>query len=540
MTIVAPSDNIISYLTQETAVDLMNPPPKTKDFGILDIRAESIKTPPQFTEEATIMAMKNLGISADDLVLLSSRTDAGTTFSDDSEMKLQIMNELEKKRFEAIEKVIEERNRILMMADTKVPIPKTIDENNDELDQNIIAATGKSQSSRKKKKGLKSGRKKTKKKSSIDEEADELDSGNDNTSSRNKRKRKKKTTKSSSHKFRSRKAQASLPNSHRQNSKPSTNRRPSVAERRKKYATNRLHPKNPNMDQNDPGEHFQLNGRKNIINTENNIKNDIMLVNIRVKANEERCRLEREEKQQLIKQKAQLRMQQLKGEESQFEKIKKDKKSKAEEEMKRKERLYMRLQEKKMKAFEQDKKKRQQKIYNSKIKQEDNNENEGRFSKLRQKLLEAQGNNNNNNSNDCVNNNNNTDIDLFLVTQPKNPKLPNVSTNNVDSLPSNRESSNENDIKATNTSKATNSKNRANSEISNEKNIISKQPIITNCPPKPLLSSTLNPPAVKKIKPQPYPKARSSLQNKNSSYYKQLLKLPIVGKNKTKIPCLRR
>ena len=541
MTAPPPTSNGLFNLSQEIAVDLFNPPRQEKKIGILDIQADSIQKPPVFTEEETISAMKNLGISPDDLVSINYRTDDPVNVSEDSGMKIQIINELENKRLEAIKKIIAERNRIIMEGNIEVPLPKTIEEDQNDIDDdNDSKTTSKLKPPRKKKKGksnLKSGNKKSKVKKKIKNAEIDLSSNEGNLNARNTMRRKAKPYRNSVHKFQAQKAKEmtksksslsqTLPGD---DNKPPTNRRPSVAERRQKYSSKLSQNQNNSIKNTD---RIKVNERKNFNEYEANKKNDMMLINIRVKANEERRRMEHEEKQQLIKRQAQLRMQRQKDEENQFELMKKDRKSKAEEEMKRKERLYMKIQEKKMKALEQEKIKRQQKIYSNKIKQDGKNENEDRFSKLRQKLIEAQNNKANINTNHNNSHNNDDDIDLFSVTQPKNPKVLTVTSTN----PSNKISSSTSKSGINNNNSVLTNRNPKNGDDNFDNQQI-KNRLTANA--KPLLSSTLNPPPVKKPLPQQNPKARSSLQNKNSAYYKQLLKLPVVGKNKTRIPCLRK
>lgn len=542
MTAPPPTNNGLFNLSQEIAVDLFNPPRQEKKIGILDIQADSIQTPPVFTEESTISAMKNLGISPDDLVSINYRTDDPVNVSEDSGMKIQIINELENKRLEAIKKIIAERERIIMEENIEVPVPKTIDEDQNDIDDNNVSKmTSKLKPPRKKKKGksnLKSGNKKSKVKKKIKSTEIDLSSNEGNLNARNTIRRKAKPSRNSVHKFQAQRAKEmaksksslsqTLPED---DNKPPTNRRPSVAERRQKYSSKLSQNLNNSIKNTDP---IKVNQRKNYNEYEANKKNDMMLINIRVKANEERRRMEREEKQQLIKRQAQLRMQRQKDEENQFELMKKDRKSKAEEEMKRKERLYMKIQEKKMKALEQEKIKRQQKIYSNKIKQDGKNENEDRFSKLRQKLIEAQNSKANINTNHNNSHNNDDDIDLFSVTQPKNPKVLTVTSTNPSNSTTNETSNSTTKSGINNNNSVSTNRNPKNGDDDQQ---IKSRPTANA---KPLLSSTLNPPPVKKPLPQQNPKARSSLQNKNSAYYKQLLKLPVVGKNKTRIPCLRK
>ena len=439
----------------------------------------------------------------------------------------------------------------MMDESVNISIANEINEAHDDIDiQNVTQTNNKSQTLRRKKKGKQNINQvnkkwKTKKKSSIPVKTNDEITDIESLSQRNTKRRKRKPTRNSPHKFQSQRGKelsknSSHPSCQSKNSiKPSTNRRQSVAERRQK------HNQNPNIDQetNQNTEAFQTHEKRNFKEYEANRKNDLLLISMRVKANEERRRMEREEKQQLIKRQAQLRLERLKGEETQFEQLKKDKKSKYEDEMKRKEKLYMKIQERKMKALEQDKKKRQQQIYNNKIKQEEDNEAEARFSKLRQKIIDAQKNKAVNQNISIVNADNNSETDLFSVTQPSHPKKINSQKNNLSNSIANKAPTSINALNDNKNNITSNSiKHNNEPEENTYNNNLPKQKNKNNSTinPKPLLSSTLNPKPTRNFQPQQYPKARSSLQSKNSAYYRQLLKLPVVGKNKTKIPYLRK
>jgi hypothetical protein len=74
-------------------------------FGILDILPKDIRSPPEFTEPATLGAMLKLGVQPLDLVCPEFLPDRG--FED------MIAIELERRRIEKIQQIISERSRIL-------------------------------------------------------------------------------------------------------------------------------------------------------------------------------------------------------------------------------------------------------------------------------------------------------------------------------------------------------------------------------------------------------------------------------------------
>jgi hypothetical protein len=76
-------------------------------FGILDVDPDSITAPPQFSEEATVNAMRNLQLLAEDLVPHKA---ADTS---DPELQVQVSRELERRRRELIGHVVAERNRLV-------------------------------------------------------------------------------------------------------------------------------------------------------------------------------------------------------------------------------------------------------------------------------------------------------------------------------------------------------------------------------------------------------------------------------------------
>jgi hypothetical protein len=80
------------------------PPP---NFGILNLVPNSITTPPEFTEPATLEAMRNLQIHPRDLVPQDPPP------IDDLVLRLHLAIEFERRRYETISKIIAERNRVL-------------------------------------------------------------------------------------------------------------------------------------------------------------------------------------------------------------------------------------------------------------------------------------------------------------------------------------------------------------------------------------------------------------------------------------------
>lgn len=467
-------------------------------FGILDIQPNRIQTPPKFTEEATISAMRNLGIQPNDLVPSSGRS---FDDSDNSSMKFQIAIEMEKRRFEAIEKIIAERNRILENpTNIEIKLPGiSIDE------------TAEVSSKRKKKTAAaKSERKKKVKRTFSDA----------TSPSESKRPIKRRQVKPFT---RNKNKNQQSPSQLRKNDESPTSRRPNYRSE---------------INNNKDFQFFQVTHTKTI---RKQPAVDPQFVVARVRLNQEKREQQLEKHRQLIRKQARLRLQKSKEEETQMAKMKEDLKSKRDERLKRQERMYMKLLDKKRKAFENDKKKRQEKIYQKAKLETHNNNNEQRFSKLKQKMLEMQ--------------NTNKDSDLFSVTRPMNPKAPgpisdllssDVEPNKTFEPTQNARKPPKPQVK--DAMLITDSTSEINSSFESE--VVQKKPMT-----KYNQLSATNPPIlndVKKVSIRPT-KARSSLQenppqriiknnpNRQSpSYYKRLLKLPIVGKNKTRIPCLRK
>ncbi|KAK8871096.1 hypothetical protein M9Y10_009009 [Tritrichomonas musculus] len=77
-------------------------------FGILDMKPESLPVPPFFNEPATIEAMERLGFVPADLMPSDYSQVPGN-----DEIRFRLIIELEKRRIQMIEEVIDERNKII-------------------------------------------------------------------------------------------------------------------------------------------------------------------------------------------------------------------------------------------------------------------------------------------------------------------------------------------------------------------------------------------------------------------------------------------
>jgi hypothetical protein len=77
-------------------------------FGILDLQPQDIHAPPQFTEEATIAAMRNLNVAPEDLVPQEPNIS-------DVPLRVNTKLELERRRYQTIQNILAERNRILAL-----------------------------------------------------------------------------------------------------------------------------------------------------------------------------------------------------------------------------------------------------------------------------------------------------------------------------------------------------------------------------------------------------------------------------------------
>jgi hypothetical protein len=91
------------------------------EFGILNFRPTAVTSPPEFTEQATIDAMRNLQVLPSDLVPHDPPE------VDDVVRRLHLTMELERRRYETINQIKIERNRLLALAgDAPMPPPARI------------------------------------------------------------------------------------------------------------------------------------------------------------------------------------------------------------------------------------------------------------------------------------------------------------------------------------------------------------------------------------------------------------------------------
>lgn len=99
----------------------LDPRSATNVYGILDLPSVFIKEIPEFTEEITVQAMKNLGISPDELVF-----DDMSTYSGDQSMRFQISLDMEKQRLLKIQKIIKLRESLAKEGVHVKPQPKKL------------------------------------------------------------------------------------------------------------------------------------------------------------------------------------------------------------------------------------------------------------------------------------------------------------------------------------------------------------------------------------------------------------------------------
>jgi hypothetical protein len=104
-TALSDSDRIFAVTNLENVMIESARP--TSDFGILNLKPNSVTAPPEFTELATLQAMRNLKIIPGDLVPQDPPQ------VDDLVLRLHLTIELERRRYETINRIIAERNRIL-------------------------------------------------------------------------------------------------------------------------------------------------------------------------------------------------------------------------------------------------------------------------------------------------------------------------------------------------------------------------------------------------------------------------------------------
>lgn len=412
--------------------------PPEPEFGILDFQPNSVTSPPVFTEKATLAAMRNLNVEAKDLVpmdLLDSGRD------DNSVMRLQVTIELERRRFETIEKIITERNKILANPEEQIQIK---------------LPTSKTEASPTKKlrKRKKTGKKKVSKKTPKEEK----------------------------------------PSPRIKKTKPAPKKcckSPSV----------RKIP-NPNVRMQQPNFEIIAKRRRDALLIKQKREEELRILaekaSARVQEAEKRQEELRRKKQEEIRKRAEVRMARLKGEETNMEKIRRERKEQAEAELQRKERTYMRLQEKKKKKFEEEQKWRREKIYGEK------KEDKNRFSQLRKKFIEAQ--------------------QTHGFSTQNEAKPPPVQAAPQQSKP------------------------KSVQKI--EQKIVAKEPTSVSPPMLPTNKKTTKPSSnktvsslpvnpTKAINNPPKPANSRNSQSKISRPLRCIVRLPVVGKGRTRIPCLR-
>ena len=324
MTLVSPeaADDIFSN-THARKVLVADDGPAAP-FGILDFEPHSVTSPPHFTEEATLEAMHNLHVLPEDLVP-RGRPEFG---NGDLAKKMKFTIEMEKKRYSTIEKIITERNRIL----------------SHDKDLANLGPEKKGKQRRKK-----------------------------NINGKKKRKRpapNKKVIPPRVPRLPAPKVQKKKP------AKPSVRRAP----RKPVPPPPRPQPVKPESVTWKPSD-AALNRKKK----EDAKREAAERALQRVKEAQKRQEQLKKQKEELVKQKAQQRLKRLKGEETMFERKKRQLKEASDAEMQRKERRYMRLQEKKRRKFEAEQRWRQQNIYG----QHKEMSEQQSFSALRRKLLAA-------------------------------------------------------------------------------------------------------------------------------------------------------
>ena len=307
-------------------------------FGILDVRPDTIKEPPRFTEPATLEAMSNLGILSYDLV----PKDPADYEKDDISLQIQIQIELERRRLATFEKIITERQLILN---------KQIVKENKQDSNNNLSNRKKRRNNRRNIKNLaktsESLTKTTKRKNDISLEPKET-----------KQKklpliRKKKINVSD----------VNLKANDKNEMKLNTNRRMKT----KSVVDIRM-------------ERASMTKKKN---EEAKINNALMALK-KVEAVEQRKKELRMKQQALIKEKAQLRLERLAKKEARAEESISKKKEVAKTEMMRQEQQYSKIREREMKKYEKEHQKRMQKVYGQKQNKE---KSKSSLAELRKKLV---------------------------------------------------------------------------------------------------------------------------------------------------------
>ena len=435
-------------------------PPTEKPFGILDLQPNSITEPPEFTEQETLEAMRNLHVLPSDLVPTNIETISG--FDDNPSMKIQVTLELERRRFKTIENIIQERNRLVNIVPEAVQIPK-------DLPPEILS---KLQPSKKKKPKKKIPARHSLKGS--DEGTEESISKPSGIPKPKKKKRIKKSFKKSDSNTPTNgesEIKSPLRTDLIQKSKIS---RPKLSNRRHYISDfQALTMVHKEQDLNAFRKHRQEEQQEKA-----------QKVHERVAAAEKMQQDMKEKHQEMIRKRAQLRLQRLKGEETALEKKKKELQAEAEIKLQREERQYMKMQEKKQKAFDREKKMREKKIYGTTHKAP------SQFAALRKQLILSK-----------LSNQNQTD------SESPNSNSPNVNVNK-----SNKQIEKLND--AVEKKEKKEKKQRINS--------LAPKSLQTQIP-KPTKSSSVS-------------KSANEKSGSNSSH--PIIQLPEVGKYKSKIPYL--
>lgn len=103
------TNNLINVATN---IDNQSFSSESTDYGILQLNPNECFSPPKFKEFFTLDAMKRLGITPDELTILTEAEKA--KIPGDEKVKAQIINELERRRIDAIEQIKEKRAEILV------------------------------------------------------------------------------------------------------------------------------------------------------------------------------------------------------------------------------------------------------------------------------------------------------------------------------------------------------------------------------------------------------------------------------------------
>ena len=450
-----------------------------KIIGILDIKPSEILSPPEFTEEATLLAMKNLSILPEELVL-----------SDESKLKLQEALDAEKKRFELIRQIVKERNRIIDAIESLKPKKRKKKK-----------MRNKKRISRIPKKGGRR-RKKTKPKTTEmlvqGSTMNFIDEYHMLLNNMNQEKQKISSIKQLS----------------KESDIPVEKQNVQKSPRMEIYVTSFGKSKIPipvkqfrNNNNNESFKAMQTKRLHSFISQRMIERQQNALFIKKQKDNEKRQLAERalervkevEERQMkikqdrvdLLKQKARIRLEKMKRNEDHFEKIKQKKKYEAEAEVKYRERMFKKLQQKKKRQFEKEKRQREENIYGKQLGKANNESYSNRFSKLRQKII---------------------------AVQNENSLSPSLNTHSINEPKSN-------------------SKNSFRASSNSKKSIIHSDKQMNNGYDPYSFSQKSNEDENCSKIPKPRPVLDKSRKNMD---YKSLITLPVVGDKKTKIPFYRK